>query len=139
MQRMSFKNNQNMPKGIKLNKILIIEDQTDIRKLLNITVDIGDCQVYEAANADSGYAMVKAIMPDIILLDIMMPGEINGLQLCKILKSDDKFKDIPIVLVTARGQLADKHAGLEAGADAYIAKPFSPIMLIETVESLLQS
>lgn len=126
-----------MSKEIKSKKILIIEDQADIRKLVKMTVNINDCEVYEASDAESGFAMVKAIKPDIILLDIMMPGEINGLQLCVILKSDERFKGIPIVMVTARGQLADKRAGLEAGADAYISKPFSPIKLIETVESFL--
>lgn len=128
-----------MSNGIKLKKILIIEDQADIRKLVKMTVGDNGCEVHEASDAESGYAMVNAIKPDIILLDIMMPGEINGLQLCVTLKSDERFKDIPIILVTARGQLTDKAAGFDAGADAYIAKPFSPIKLIETVESLLPS
>lgn len=125
--------------GIKLKKILIIEDQPDIRKLVKLTMDITHSEVYEASDAESGFAMVESIKPDIILLDIMMPGEINGLQLCVILKSDYRYNNIPIVLVTARGQMVDKQAGLEAGADEYIAKPFSPIKLIETVESLLLS
>jgi DNA-binding response OmpR family regulator len=67
----------------------------------------------------------------------MMPGEVNGLQLCTMLKSSDSFKHIPIVLLTARGQLVDRQAGLAAGANEYLVKPFSPIKLIETVESLL--
>jgi len=126
-----------IPKGIKLKKILIIEDQPDIRRLLKMTMDFSDYEVHEASEAESGFSMVKAIRPDLILLDIMMPGEINGLQLCTMLKSADSFKHIPIVLLTARGQLVDRQAGLAAGANEYLVKPFSPIKLIETVESLL--
>lgn len=124
-------------RGISLKKILIIEDQPDIRKLVKMTMDFKDYEVHEASEAQTGFSMVKAIMPDIILLDIMMPGEINGLQLCVILKSYQRFNAIPIILLTARGQLVDKQAGLEAGADEYLVKPFSPIKLIEAVESLL--
>jgi two-component system, OmpR family, phosphate regulon response regulator PhoB len=128
---------KDLQNGINMKKILIIEDQPDIRKLIKLTMDTSESLVYEAFNAESGLAMVETLKPDIILLDIMMPGKIDGLQLCVILKSDYRFNDIPIILVTARGQLVDKQVGLEAGADEYIAKPFSPIKLIETVESLL--
>ncbi len=128
---------RDIPKGIKLKKILIIEDQPDIRRLLKMTMDFSNYEVHEASEADSGYGMVKAIQPDLILLDIMMPGELNGLQLCTMLKTDDSFKHIPIILLTARGQLVDRQVGLAAGANDYLIKPFSPIKLIETVESLL--
>jgi two-component system phosphate regulon response regulator PhoB len=126
-----------LPKGVKLKKILIIEDQPDIRRLLKMTMDFSNYEVHEASEADSGFGMVKAIKPDLILLDIMMPGEVNGLQLCTMLKSSESFQHIPIVLLTARGQLVDRQAGLAAGANEYLVKPFSPIKLIETVESLL--
>ena len=126
-----------LPKGVKLKKILIIEDQPDIRRLLKMTMDFSNYEVHEASEADSGFGMIKAIKPDLILLDIMMPGEVNGLQLCTMLKSSESFQHIPIVLLTARGQLVDRQAGLAAGANEYLVKPFSPIKLIETVESLL--
>jgi two-component system, OmpR family, phosphate regulon response regulator PhoB len=128
---------QGISKGARLKKILIIEDQADIRKLVKMTLDFSDYELHEASEADSGFGMVKAIQPDLILLDIMMPGEIDGLSLCAMLKATDKFKHIPIILLTARGQAADRQAGLEAGADEYLVKPFSPIKLIEVVESFL--
>lgn len=122
----------------KVKKILIIEDQPDIRKLVKMTLDFNNYEIYEASEADSGFGLIKGIEPDIILLDIMMPGEIDGINLCVMLKSLNKFKHIPVVLLTARGQLCDKQAGIEAGADEYIVKPFSPIKLIEIVESLIK-
>ena len=128
---------KDVSKGIKFKKILIVDDQPDIRRLLKMIMDFSNYELHEASEADSGYGMVKAIRPDLIVLDIMMPGKLNGLQLCSILKSDETFKHIPIILLTARGQLIDRQAGLEAGANEYLVKPFSPIKLIETVRSLL--
>jgi two-component system, OmpR family, phosphate regulon response regulator PhoB len=128
---------QTTAKGLSMKKILIIEDQSDIRKLVKMTLDFSEYELHEASDAHAGFAMVKAIQPDLILLDIMMPGEMDGLNLCAMLKSSDTYQHIPILLLTARGQVADRYAGLEAGADEYLVKPFSPIKLIEVVESLL--
>jgi two-component system, OmpR family, phosphate regulon response regulator PhoB len=125
-------------KGFSMKKILIIEDQPDIRKLVKMTLDFSEYELHEASEAHAGFAMVKAIQPDLILLDIMMPGEMDGLSLCAMLKNTDIYKNTPIILLTARGQVADRHAGLEAGADEYLVKPFSPIKLIEVVESFLR-
>lgn len=129
---------QKMSKGTDLKKVLIIEDQPDIRKLVKLTLDFSDIELHEASEAETGFGMVKAIQPDLILLDIMMPGEMDGLKLCAMLKGMDKYRHIPIILLTARGQVADRQAGLEAGADEYLVKPFSPIKLIEVVESFLR-
>ena len=129
---------QDIAKGTVLKKVLIIEDQPDIRKLVKMTLDFSDYELHEASEAETGFGMVKAIQPDLILLDIMMPGEINGLQLCAMLKGMEKYRHIPIILLTARGQVADRQAGLEAGADEYLVKPFSPIKLIEVVEAFLR-
>jgi two-component system, OmpR family, phosphate regulon response regulator PhoB len=133
-----WKDIQSTTQGLNVKKILIIEDQPDIRKLIKMTLDFSEYELHEASEADSGFGMVKAIHPDLILLDIMMPGEMDGLNLCAMLKNTDAYKDIPIILLTARGQVSDRHAGLQAGADEYLVKPFSPIRLIEVVEFFLR-
>lgn len=120
-----------------MKKILIIEDQPDIRKLVRMTLDFNDYEIHDTADAETGMRMVEEIGPDLILLDIMMPGRMDGLALCRLLKSSETYRSIPLILLTARGQQADREAGLNAGADEYMVKPFSPIRLIEIVETFL--
>lgn len=80
--------------------------------------------------------MVKALRPNIVLLDVMMPGQLDGIQVCERIRADPEIAHIPVVLLTARGQQSDLEAGRRAGCDAYLTKPFSPLQLIETVEQL---
>ena len=120
-----------------MKKILIIEDQPDIRKLVRMTLDFNDYEIHDTADAETGMRMVEEIGPDLILLDIMMPGRMDGLALCRLLKNSDTYRSIPLILLTARGQQADREAGVNAGADEYMVKPFSPIRLIEVVETFL--
>jgi len=120
-----------------LKKILIIEDQPDIRKLVRMTLDFNDYEIHDTTDAETGLRMVEEIGPDLILLDIMMPGRMDGLALCRLLKNTESYRGIPVILLTARGQQADREAGVNAGADEYIVKPFSPIRLIEVVETFL--
>lgn len=120
-----------------MKKILIIEDQPDIRKLVRMTLDFNDYEIHDTADAETGMRMVEEIGPDLILLDIMMPGRMDGLALCRLLKNSDTHRSIPLILLTARGQQADREAGVNAGADEYMVKPFSPIRLIEVVETFL--
>jgi CheY-like chemotaxis protein len=82
--------------------------------------------------------MAQAFKPDLMLLDVMMPGELDGLQVCQRLKSDPVTKRIKVVLLTARGQARDREVGQAAGADEYLVKPFSPLQLIDTIERLLE-
>lgn len=119
--------------------ILIVEDHADIRKLIRMTLETEEYAIHEATDGDSGQHMMQTIRPDLILLDVMLPGKVDGLQLCKNIKSDDALKHTPVVLLTARGQVGDREAGLAAGASAYLAKPFSPLQLIDTIEHWLQS
>jgi DNA-binding response OmpR family regulator len=123
--------------GTGLKKILIIEDQPDIRKLVIMTLDFNDYEIHDTADAETGLRMVEEIGPDLILLDIMMPGKMDGLALCRLLKGSKDYSDIPLILLTARGQQADREAGMDAGADEYMVKPFSPIKLIEVVEAFM--
>ncbi|QRM20726.1 response regulator [Dechloromonas sp. TW-R-39-2] len=117
--------------------ILIIEDQADIRKLIKMTMELGNSEVHEADNGENGWHMVKALRPHLVLLDVMMPGSLDGYQVCQKIKQDPVLRQTAVVLLTARGQQADFDMGHQAGADAYLTKPFSPLELIDTVDGLL--
>jgi CheY-like chemotaxis protein len=121
-----------------MKKILIVDDQIEVRELVQVTLEIGDYQILSAENGQQAIDIAKAEHPDIILLDIMMPGsDIDGLEACRRLKSDPVTADITIVMLSAKGQEVDIETGKFAGADDYFTKPFSPIALIEKVESVI--
>lgn len=120
-----------------MKKILIVEDQPDIRKLIRMTLEFEDYEIHEAADGAFGLRMASAVAPDLVLLDVMMPGELDGLQVCQRIKSDPKLAGLKVVLLTARGQARDREAGQLAGADDYLVKPFSPLQLIETIDRLV--
>ena len=120
-----------------MKKILIVEDQPDIRKLIRMTLEFEDYEIHEAADGAFGLRMASAVGPDLVLLDVMMPGELDGLQVCQRIKSDPRLAHIKVVLLTARGQARDREAGQQSGADEYLVKPFSPLQLIETIERLV--
>lgn len=117
--------------------ILIVEDQSDIRKLIRMTLELGSSEIHEADNGEAGWHMVKALRPDLVLLDVMMPGSLDGYQVCQKIRQEAALRQTPVVLLTARGQQADFEMGRQAGADAYLTKPFSPLELIDTVDALL--
>ena len=117
-------------------RILIVEDHADIRKLVRLTLEFEDYEIHEAVNADEGLEAVRRLRPDLLLLDVMMPGKLNGLDLCRLVKTDLSLGRPQVVLLTARGQSQDVEAGMNAGADAYLLKPFSPIKLIATIDTL---
>lgn len=119
-------------------KILIVEDQADLRKLVRMTVEFGDAEVHEASDGASGLGMAEALKPDIVLLDVMMPGELDGYQVCARIKKNPNLKHTQVVLLTARGQQSDLEEGRKAGANAYLVKPFSPLELMDKVEELSQ-
>lgn len=118
-------------------RILIVEDQPDIRQLIRMTLDFGDYELHEADNGDNGYRMAQVVRPDLMLLDVMMPGSLDGLQVCQKLKADPQTAGIRIVMLTARGQKSDIEAGERAGANGYLIKPFSPLELLDRIEQLL--
>lgn len=119
--------------------ILVVEDQADIRKLITMTLDFGDYEVHEAEDGARGLFMTEGLRPDLVLLDVMMPGDLDGFQVCGRIKADSRFARTRVVMLTARGQKSDLEAGEAAGADGYLTKPFSPLELIDTVEKLLDS
>lgn len=116
-------------------KLLIVEDQTDIRNLIRATLEFEDFEIHEAEDGRSGLEKFVAVRPSVVLLDVMMPGELDGLQVCQRIKQSPQGANTIVILLTARGQKADVEIGLKAGADAYLVKPFSPLELIETVEA----
>jgi two-component system, OmpR family, phosphate regulon response regulator PhoB len=121
-------------------KILIVDDQLEVRELVQVTLEIGDYQILAAENGQQALDIARAEHPDIVLLDIMMPGSnVDGLEACRRLKKDPATADITIVMLSAKGQESDIAAGHEAGADDYFTKPFSPIALIEKVEEIMGS
>lgn len=121
-----------------MKKILIVDDQIEVRELVQVTLEIGDYQILTAENGQQALEIAHTEHPDIILMDIMMPGsEIDGLEACRRLKANSTTADITIVMLSAKGQEGDIENGKSAGADDYFSKPFSPIALIEKVESVI--
>ena len=121
-----------------MKRILIVEDQPDIRKLIRMTLEFGEFELLEADNGVDGLNAAIAARPDLVLLDVMMPGELDGFQVCERIKSRPDLQHIKVVMLTARGQQTDLNAGDKAGANAYLTKPFSPLELIDTVERLAE-
>ena len=117
--------------------IIVVEDDLDIRELISFNLANEGHQVFEANNGEVGIDKARNNNPDLILLDLMLPG-IQGLDVCRIIKSDQETKEIPIIMVTALGQEEDIVKGLETGADDYITKPFSIKVLIARVNAVLK-
>jgi DNA-binding response OmpR family regulator len=117
-------------------RILIAEDEHDIRELIIFTLKFAGHEVYPTSNGEEAYQMVAQVMPDLILLDVRMP-RMTGYEVCEQIKSNADTKDIPVVFLSAKGQESEVKMGIEAGADEYILKPFSPEQLVERVKSIL--
>lgn len=121
-----------------MKKILIVDDQFEVRELVQVTLEIDDYHILTAENGQQAMQIAQAEHPDIILLDIVMSGsDIDGLEVCRRLKGEMQTADIIIVMLTAKGQASDIKAGKEAGADDYFIKPFSPMALIKKVEQVI--
>ena len=117
--------------------ILIIEDDPDIRELVAYNLKRDGYRVLEAASAEAGRKQLAKQRPDLIVLDIMLPG-MNGFELLRKLKLDESTRGLPVVIITARGEDSDMVAGLELGADDYVVKPFSPRVLSARIRSVLR-
>ena len=120
-----------------MSRILIIEDQADIRRLIRWALEPENHEIFEASNGERGLAAAQTAQPDLIILDVRMPGTLDGFQVCQRLKADPELAKRPVVMLTALARERDREAGERAGADAYLPKPFSPIELIRTVTGLL--
>lgn len=120
-----------------LKRIIVIDDEADIRELATYNLKKEGFSVDTAPDGESALAKIRKHLYDLIILDLMLPG-IQGLELCKILRNDPKTSNIPIIMLTAKGEEVDKILGLEMGADDYITKPFSPRELIARVKAVLR-
>ena len=119
-----------------MKKLLIVDDQSEIRKLIKLTL-MRRYELLEAANATDALAIIRAERPHAVILDVMMPGEMDGYQLCRHIKQDPELHSTHIALVTARGQAVDRDHGTAVGADGYFVKPFSPMALMQHLEIAL--
>ena len=117
--------------------ILVVEDEPSILELIRINLVDAGYEVRAAPDAESGQAMLHARLPDLLLLDWMLPGK-SGLALAKELRADARTRELPIIMVTARGEESDKIAGLEAWVDDYVTKPFSPRELKARIKAVLR-
>lgn len=121
-----------------MKKILIVDDEQDIVESLKFVLEVDeDYMCYCAYNGEDGLRLAKEIMPDLIILDVMMP-KINGYKISRLLKFDNKYKDIPILMITARSQEGDKLIGEETGVNEYITKPFELSDVVEKVNEYLK-
>ena len=119
-----------------MKRVLIVDDQADIRRLIRMTLEFEPYACDEAADGETGLQLAVALRPDLILLDVMMPGPLDGLEVCRRVRSDPDLHATKVVLLTARGQVHDRVAGRRAGAHDYLVKPFSPLQLVEALERL---
>ncbi len=118
-------------------KILVVEDEDPVRELLTATLEGAGYEVAEAADAQTAQQLASDVQPDLILLDWMLPG-MSGLEFTRWLKRDEGYRDMPIIMLTARGEENSKVQGLEAGVDDYVTKPFSTRELLARIKAVLR-
>lgn len=118
-------------------KILVVDDEEDILELLKVNIVREGYRVLAAAKGERALEIAASEIPDMIILDLMLPG-IDGLEVARILKSKDKTKLIPIIMLSAKGDESDIVSGLELGADDYVTKPFSPKVLVARMRAVLR-
>lgn len=120
-----------------MKKVLIVEDQADIRELIRVTLEFESYEIHEAANGPDGLAAAQRLKPELMLLDVMMPGGMDGIEVCKKVKGSAELRRTKIIMLTAKGQQSDRAAGIAAGADEYLIKPFSPLDLMKVVARMI--
>ena len=118
-------------------KIYIVEDEPDIRETLKYNFSNEGFKVFTAPDGEEALSNIKKILPDVLILDLMLPG-VSGLDVCKSIRADDDIKDMSIIMLTAKGEEIDRVIGFELGADDYVTKPFSVRELILRVKVLLK-
>ena len=118
------------------NKILVVDDEPNIVRSLTFVLKKGGYDVSIAWDGEQAMSMIRDSKPNIMILDVMMPNK-SGYDVCKEIKSDPDLRDIHVVMLTAKGQEGDRETALSQGADEYISKPFSPIMILARVKELL--
>jgi two-component system, OmpR family, alkaline phosphatase synthesis response regulator PhoP len=117
-------------------KILLVDDEVDIVSMIQLRLEASGYEVIVASDGNQAYSMAKSASPDLIILDLMLPG-MDGYQVCRLLKFDQNYKNIPIIMLTAKSQQEDKDWGQKVGADAYLTKPFKQEELLSKMKELL--
>ncbi len=118
--------------------ILIVDDDKDVRDLVEKTLRRDDRKVLKAKNGEEGVEVARSEKPDLIMMDIMMPGRVDGLEATRRIKNDPVAKDCTIIMLTAKDQDLDRQKAFEAGADDYFTKPFSPLELMRKADEILE-
>ena len=117
-------------------RILIAEDEPDIRELVAFTLRFAGHEVTATSNGEEAYHKAQELIPDLIMMDVRMP-KMTGYDACRAMKLIPSLKDIPVVFLSAKGQDSEIQTGLEAGAEEYLLKPFAPDQLVERVKAIL--
>lgn len=120
-----------------LRTVLIADDEPSMRLLVHATIESDDYNVVEAADGAEAWSMIQEFKPSLVLLDVQMPGR-TGIEVLRAIKSNPALKATKVILLTSKAQESDVEAGLIAGADFYLTKPFSPLDLLTRVEEALQ-
>lgn len=118
-------------------RIILVEDEEDIAALIKLQAEVTGYKLHVEVDGINGYRAVEREKPDLVILDIMLPGE-NGLDVCRKIKGNPDLKNIPIIILSAKGEELDVVLGLELGADDYISKPFSPKVLFSRIKAVLR-
>jgi two-component system alkaline phosphatase synthesis response regulator PhoP len=118
-------------------QILVVEDEADIRRLVRYNLEQEGYTVWEAADGEEALAQARKQRPHLVVLDLMLPG-MNGLEVCRVLRAEERTAELPVLMLTARATEVDKVLGLEIGADDYVTKPFSPREVVARVKALLR-
>lgn len=129
-----------LKKGLSMSqkkRILLIEDEEDIAALIKLQAEISGYKLHVEVDGINGYHAIEREKPDLVILDIMLPGQ-NGFDVCLKMKNNPELRNIPVVILTAKGEEMDVLLGLELGADDYVAKPFSPKILFSRIKAVLR-
>jgi two-component system, OmpR family, alkaline phosphatase synthesis response regulator PhoP len=125
------------PTKTRMRRILVVEDDKDIVELVRYNLEKEGFQVVASADGTTGLAQIRKAPPDLLILDLMLP-KLSGLEICKEIRKDVSLNRLPVLILTAKGEEADRVVGLELGADDYVTKPFSPRELVARVKALLR-
>ena len=121
-----------------MNRILVIEDENDLKEALRIRLEREGFKVYFAESAEKGLEIARETKPDLVIMDVVLPGAMDGVEATYRMKHDEILKDTPVVILTVKASEEDKLRGFKDGADAYMSKPFDHEELITTIKSFLE-
>ncbi|CAM3725547.1 response regulator transcription factor [Paracidovorax anthurii] len=116
--------------------VLIVDDHAEIRRLLRMTLEGGDMELHEADSGASAWSIAQAARPDVVLLDVMMPGDLDGFEVCRRIRACPALAHTEVIMLSARDSVQDRAAGQQAGASGFFAKPFSTLQVAEAVRRL---